>query len=558
MKTQFLQRFLLVIGAFAMISLLAEVKPVRFGIITDTHIDNRKESVDLCKKAFQFFKTQEVDAVVHVGDLAERSSPDGYAYYRQAFQETFGENPPKAFYVFAMHDTNNVPAGKEAAFAIFREKLGFEHDLCLSTELGGYPVIIVPQYVEMGKLESMLQEARKSHPQKPILLFDHFPALDTVDNSVMWGDEARRILLNQYPEVIQISGHIHGSLRNEGNIWQGEFTAVNAGGLSTWSGLAPGTSAAGVMNYGALVLELYPEKALFRRFDVRTGEEYRADAPWCVPLPFVSATAPYRPEIRYSREATVAPFFGETSELGIDFVGTPCQKVTLSIPEATGGDTVFYYWVDLEEMNTKGKFVPITRRGIRGNFHLPPNDRPETLSTDFCRGYFDAGKNYRFTVTPESFYHQFGKALTTEFSMPAMVEDQVVFLSENPMTELPFTNWSQEKTFAPEGNHYHIKDHGMLTIPDCFANAPANAKFRITLDFQVTAKKPYFWTIELHCLNPHEALFWRTTVPLNHFEPQRLAWEFTNKTKRPPNLLFYNGVEGNLIFHKVKIQQLED
>lgn len=81
-------------------------------------------------------------------------------------------------------------------------------------------------------------------------------------------------------------------MRDERAIWQGEFTSVNVGCLQNWGGGLPGSAPTRMQNYGAVLMEVFANRIVLRRFDVRDRKEYSADAPWVVPWPFDPATAP--------------------------------------------------------------------------------------------------------------------------------------------------------------------------------------------------------------------------------------------------------------------------
>ena len=121
--------------------------------------------------------------------------------------------------------------------------------------------------------------ACKANPGKPVIVFDHVPPYDTVYNSVMWGDRgpAHRRILDKYPQVVSVTGHSHNSILNERCIWQGTFTAIDAGCLQRWQGLTVGTPIKSNQGFGVIVLEAYPTKLVFRRYDVRDGKEYPPD-----------------------------------------------------------------------------------------------------------------------------------------------------------------------------------------------------------------------------------------------------------------------------------------
>ena len=71
---------------------------------------------------------------------------------------------------------------------------------------------------------------------------------------------------------------------------------MSVGCLQNWGlGLPGGGPVERMQNYGALVIDVYPTRIVFRRFDVRDRNE---DVPWIMPWPHDPAAAPFRPESR--------------------------------------------------------------------------------------------------------------------------------------------------------------------------------------------------------------------------------------------------------------------
>ena len=89
------------------------------------------------------------------------------------------------------------------------------------TEFKGCNFVTVQQSVDPKTFESLIAQAVKATPDKPVFLIDHMPAGNTVYDSDTWGVGWRRTILEKYPQVVQFSGHVHGTLANELNIWQG-------------------------------------------------------------------------------------------------------------------------------------------------------------------------------------------------------------------------------------------------------------------------------------------------------------------------------------------------
>ena len=87
----------------------------------------------------------------------------------------------------------------------------------------------------MKWIKSALLKATKNKKKEgdPIFVITHSPPKGTVYGSeTIWGSEKIYNVLNNYPEVICISGHSHYSLRNIKSIWQGSFTAINTQSIS--------------------------------------------------------------------------------------------------------------------------------------------------------------------------------------------------------------------------------------------------------------------------------------------------------------------------------------
>ena len=53
-----------------------------------------------------------------------------------------------------------------------------------------------------------------------------------------------------------------------------------------------------------------------------------------------------------------------------------------------------------------------TEKDISSNYKLPENERNKNLKTFLPSGYFEAGQDYRFTITPINFYGKKGKTFS--------------------------------------------------------------------------------------------------------------------------------------------------
>ena len=234
--------------AFAPLSTLwaDEEKPLaKIGLITDTHVGKTQESCARARLAYELFRDIGVDLIVNDGDVADHHYPTGYVAYREMVEETFAGVPadrrPEELFVYAWHDVYDYKghpreeSTKDApeAFADMQRLIKSPNGPYAEGEIKGFPYVVIPQFygregkVDWAKFNKMLSAAEKSHPGKPVFVFAHVPPADTTRGGR--GSSDKRRVLNRHPMAVNISGHTHGSLRDERAIWQGEFTSVNVG-----------------------------------------------------------------------------------------------------------------------------------------------------------------------------------------------------------------------------------------------------------------------------------------------------------------------------------------
>ena len=268
----------------------AEEKPLlKIGLMTDTHVGKTKESCSRARLAYELFRDIGVDLIVNDGDVADHHYPTGYVAYRERVEETFAgvpaERRPKELFVYAWHDvydykghprevsTRDAPE----AFADMQRLIKSPNGPYAEGEIKGFPYVVIPQFygregqVDWKRFDKMLSAAEKAYPGKPVFAFAHVPPAGTTRS--MRGSADKRRVLNRHPMAVNISGHTHGSMRDERAIWQGEFTSVNVGCLQNWGGGLPGSAPTRMQNYGAVLMEVFANRIVLRRFDVRDRKE---------------------------------------------------------------------------------------------------------------------------------------------------------------------------------------------------------------------------------------------------------------------------------------------
>ena len=488
--------FLLLLLCAAAVSFAAE--PVmRIGIMTDTHVTGKKRSCALLKEALTLFKQQNVDMIINLGDVSNVYEEPAYKNYRDTVREVFGSTLPDEVFVFANHDL--MKREKESVWEVFKDvkkHLECKHEPYDVIKRKGYTFLVIPQFADRAKYIAMLDKAVKENPDKPIFVLDHVPGFDTVFNSKTWGDPRRRQILSKYPQVIQLSGHVHGTLTNELNIWQGEYTAVNAGSLSPWGGEFVGNEPVGMKSDMVLIMEVFENKIVFRRYFSTTKEEYGADNLWSVPMPFDPKNAPYT--IAGRKEKSVAPDFPADAKVKV-----VCKKneVRMTFP---GVNEAFCYKMELFRQET-GVWKRFARKDFISEFMKPVAKRSKVLTKAFDIGYFEAGKEYQVKITPVNFFDKEGKSIVETFTVKERPADTVVFESKDPMKELAFKNGLEGgNSFKIDGDGYYIHDRfeGRLIFPDNVWEGKRRTKFRFTIDMQTIQPTARRWTLCLRNPKP--------------------------------------------------------
>lgn len=535
----------------------AERKPVmRVAVISDTHVKEKAKSAFLVGEAYKLFRTLNVDVVINCGDIGDHYNEKAYQHYRNAVKAAYGNQKlPVEFFAYANHDLlrRKHKESQNKIFADVRKHLNIFHAPESITKLNGYNFVTVRQSIGEKKFEEMIAQAVKDTPDKPVFLIDHIPAHSTVWDSDTWGSAWRRKVLEKYPQIVQFSGHIHGTLANELNIWQGKFTAVNAGGLAYWHAVLMGNIVATRYSDMALVMDVYKDKLVMRRYFTKTKTEYQKDTPWVVTLPYKPENAVYSPEKRNAESS--APEFAKDAKVT---VSVEADGVVVKFPRAQHKDGVFYYKQELFRKEN-GKWMRFARRDIMGDFDLNP--RPAVVESFINIGYFDAGKEYKVAVTPVHAFGKAGKAIEGTFAVKDVnIGSTVVFESRNPMKDCPFL-WglAGNKAVGKDKNgYYDFKGQGRVVFPDEIWKGPTYTQFRITVEMHAKQGRNR-WTLTMRNIKP-------TSNGNNRFytEPgdngvQRYVFDmYKSHPSYKYCLLIREGSPGKVRFDYIKIERLKE
>lgn len=454
-------------GAFA-----AERPVFRFGIMSDTHIGNDAASCSRARDAFELFRREKCAVIVHNGDIAEKFSHDGYRALRGIVDEVFtgSSEKPKEIWTYAWHDAyawNDRPRSEvydhaAEAWPDLKKDLRIPHGHTDAFVFGGYTFLLFPQFVGMkgflswAEYEKKVSEACQANPGKPVFVIDHVPPQGTVHDTGHWGDPRRRTLFAKYPQVVLLTGHTHGSVRSERQIWQGPFTVLNAGCLQRWSSLLVGNDRAdNPDSFGVLTVDVRKKGLTIRRWDVRDGME--VGKPWHVPFPFDAATAPWNPSRR--AKTVLAPQFAAGAVVAVSAADGRNSAFDVSFPAVADADA---FRVEALVRGTDGKWVVLTRCDALGSWWQLPKDRPLRLVSRFDSAFFRPGVEYGFRVSPVNAYGVAGRAVETSFTMPAELPQREVIWSSNDL--------KCETVLKPFSSF-------RLPLPDGTFDAPKGTKF---------------------------------------------------------------------------------
>ena len=267
-------RFLLAAAGFK-----AGVKPrLRFGVVSDIHIlrVGANEKMEggannlTFKHTLEWFRSQNVDAVMIAGDMADRGLDENLMAVSEAWYSVFpddkypdGRAISKVF-VTGNHDwvgykygeaaakkypdakerakhiiQNDLPGWWEKAFhepysPIFAKTINGYTFIGAHWDMGGFGAETGKRVYAFGRIEDwMAKNGKKIDPSLPFFYVQHPHPKNTCYGPWAWGHDRGIVTktFSAYPNAIAFSGHSHYPLTDERSIWQGTFTSVGTSSL---------------------------------------------------------------------------------------------------------------------------------------------------------------------------------------------------------------------------------------------------------------------------------------------------------------------------------------
>ena len=393
---------------------------LRFGVISDVHVTHFGEGFDSFRRALSVMGKYAPELLVFPGDtvymldgpgipVCEKVYSENYDMVQDAIREALPGVP--AFFCMGNHEFpqgNPTPELTAASREMYERKSG--QTMCCHRVYGGYHFITAPVISwnmedspeNEAYLMAEIDKALADDGEKPVFVVTHSAVHDTsfsiAGHEEHFSDNFRSFLTAR-PRVVYISGHFHTPVQDEGNIWQGGFTAVNC----------PVTGVGYIVNYHCeddsfptfgvsqgYLFDVSDGHVKITRLDFVTGREI------CAPWEFdAGKNEPYA-EPRRERSETRS--FAPGSVLTVKAEG---DALLFTVPQrfTEGRYTVQFFDLAAEDILTGKTF---TRR-VPAEYWL--TDMPETVLRRMPG--LPAGK-YRVSVRPVGSFGNVGAPLFAE------------------------------------------------------------------------------------------------------------------------------------------------
>ena len=309
----------------------------RFFVGSDTHIGRSGAQAKLANALDAFYQVDpEADGVLLVGDLTDNGREDQY----KTLMDTINTSDLAGKVFLSMGNHDHYSGGMSTAR--FEEKTGQK-----ASEVRTFgndeesPVTVVKLNPSIGgsnytkdyaMLKEALEEANKADPTAPVIVIGHHGVKDTAYVTNEWygnygegTDKDMVALMEQYPQVIHISGHSHSTLEDARSIYQDDgFTAIQDSTIGAYfeneSGkVDPNTGKGSTYpddreySSQALRIDVLDDNTVkIYRMDLTEGAYMYEDEPWI----FSSNNLPYTSQ----RRSTGAPTFAANAAVTVSDV----------------------------------------------------------------------------------------------------------------------------------------------------------------------------------------------------------------------------------------------
>jgi len=400
-----------------------------FGAISDIHINGDANSYN-CNKytnALQLLKKYAggtLDAVTIAGDISASyyESSIGTAF-KQITDTQLGDNA-NVFFVTGNHDAQDDQWSTLSQ--IYSDLAKYTaNDLASSQHNRGNRHMVINGYHYIGVnmmdywnaseamfvqqdlawLDAELAAARADKPGQPIFVYVHAGVYGTTYGSDLytgkhWGSKLIYSHLENYPEVVTFSGHVHFPLADERTIYQKDFTSLNCGsvqymaieggylqtgGSTTIDGVSSNVSS------GLLVQVDKNNNLKITRLDFANDSVIKQ--PFYISAPDLENKSHlYHYNDAYFNADNTAPVFSKSAEVTGKISG---GNMIVTFDAATDNDMVHHYVIDIKGL--PGESVKSAKAYSEFYLYPQPEDFPDNYT--FSIPYTPASGDDAFEVS---------------------------------------------------------------------------------------------------------------------------------------------------------------
>ncbi len=345
------------------------VPVMRFIATSDTHIktlgDKGTQRLSkMIKTAYAVSDNDKdynnLDAVVFSGDITDNGMRDSFYAFESVIRAELREGTERLAIIAKSHDSYSYGHNARKVFmSITNQEPDFHRVINGFHFIGISRSATVKHYTEdqVKWLDENLKQATSESPDKPVFVFQHEHARNTVYGSSEtdgWGMDTFVEVLEKYPQAVHISGHSHFPANDPRAIWQDSFTAINDGGLAYFELAVDGKNGQFPAGHDtmtqALLIEVDKDnRVLVKVLDVDAGKFVRE---FLIDNVTEENKTKYNHEVRKAN--SIAPVFENGATLTVEKKNGK-YIVTVSQAKVTGDNEVFVY--RLSVTNSEGKEV---------------------------------------------------------------------------------------------------------------------------------------------------------------------------------------------------------
>lgn len=286
---------------------------LKVGVISDSQLPPFSGKKDGTYKtnvliSLKELKKQGCNFIIFAGDIGNLASRFALKIYKNAFDSVFKGQPVISQAIMGNHDYYSPFRTPEMCRKLFESV--FSQSPFTHYVVNGFHFIgASPDCGNMSNgyskmlpwLREQLEIAVTDSKTKPIFVTTHNAAVNTSYGSEDWGDKGLYDLFKNYPNVINMSGHVHYSLLDERSFYQKDYTSMGTQSVSYTemekgkaNGSVPPNAYLTPMGY---ILDFNEKDIIVRRMNFAKAKEEKTDRQPHIPYSLTKADFKYKPEL---------------------------------------------------------------------------------------------------------------------------------------------------------------------------------------------------------------------------------------------------------------------